>query len=146
MDWQVIILTLGASFITGAVSLIGNIIVSKSNLKKTLIENKEQSKKEYMRRRISIYDSILHRLAHIENNIDDKNVLEDTELERVWLEDYHYCSKDVNCDLHRFFKFYDRKDKNSIKINIENIREQIKKDMDEYYGIKENKKSSRNFF
>ena len=31
MDWQVIILTLGASLITGAVSLVGNIVISKSN-------------------------------------------------------------------------------------------------------------------
>ena len=99
-----------------------------------------------MRRRISIYDSILHVLANIENNLDDKNILEESELERVWLEDYHYCSKEVNSDLHHFLKFYDIKDKNSIKRNIKNIREQIKKDMDEYYGIKENKKSSRNFF
>ena len=34
MDWQVIILTLGASLISGVVSLVGNIVVSKSNLKK----------------------------------------------------------------------------------------------------------------
>jgi len=138
MDWQVIILTLGASLITGAVSLIGNIIVSKTNLKKTLIENQEQIKKDYLRRRILIYDSLLVRLVEIEGNLGNKKVLEKTELERIWLEDYHYCSKEVNRQLYLFLGSFDRKTDDVIKKGyIKKIREQIKMDLDNYYGIKE---------
>ncbi|MBQ2717973.1 MAG: hypothetical protein IJF75_05190 [Clostridia bacterium] len=138
MDWQVIILTLGASLITGAVSLIGNIIVSKTNLKKTLIDNQEQNKKDYLRRRISIYDAILVGLVEIESKLDNEKVLVESELERIWLEDYHYCSKEVNRQLHLFLGSFDRKTDSAIKkVYIKKIREQIKMDLDNYYGIKE---------
>ena len=146
MDWQVIILTLGASLITGAVSLIGNIIVSKSSLKNTLLENQEQSKKEYAKRRIAIYNTILHRLAYIETNEDDEEALDEFELERLWLEDYHYCSKEVNALLHSFFKLEDKSNRTILLIKIKKIRNQIKRDINDYYGIKEAKKSRKDFF
>ena len=143
MDWQTIILTLGASLITGAVSLIGNIIVSKSNLKKSFIENQEQSKKEYNKKRILIYDSILNNLALSEVYLDD-NKVDWSNLQRLWLKEYHYCSKEVNFLLHYFFKNNDKIEKDATKRMINRIRNQIKKDIDSYYGFKENKKS-KNF-
>ena len=116
MDWQVIILTLGASLITGAVSLIGNIVVTRANLKKTLLENREESKKE--------------------------DILKESKIEQAWLNYYPYCSKEMNHDLYMFTKYFDRKDKSHIDLSISHMREQIKDDLDEYYGVKD-KKSKR---
>ena len=59
MDWQVIILTLGASLITGIITLLGNIIVSKSNIKSVTVENEYKDKKEFIDKRIKSYDVIL---------------------------------------------------------------------------------------
>ena len=65
MDWQVIILTLGASLITGAISLIGNIVVTKANIKKTILENRELCKKEFMCKRMDAYNQILKNINYI---------------------------------------------------------------------------------
>lgn len=139
MDWQVIILTLGASLITGAVSLIGNIVVTKANLKRTLLENREESKKEFMKNRFEAYELILHNLNYLERNTDKENILKESEIEQVWLNHYPYCSKEMNHHLYMFTKYFDRKDKSHIDLSISHMREQIKKDLDEYYGVKDKK-------
>lgn len=59
MDWQVVILTLGASLITGIITIIGNIIVSRVSLKKTIVENQHADKKEFIDKRFKAYDKIL---------------------------------------------------------------------------------------
>lgn len=142
MDWQVIILTLGASLITGTVSLIGNIVVTKANLKKSMIEKQEESKKEFMKKRVEAYELILHNLNYLEQNIDNDNVLKESKIEQAWLNYYPYCSKEMNYALYMFTKSFDRKDKSHIISSISDLREQIKKDLDEYYGIKDKKLKS----
>ena len=139
MDWQVIILTLGASIITGAVSLAGNIIASRANVKKSQLEDKS----EYMHKRFQAYDSILKNLNYLECNISNKDVLKESKLEEKWLEHYHYCSKEVNMLLYLFIRYFNNKDIISVKNKTENIREQMKSDMDTYYGIKEKTKQDR---
>lgn len=135
MDWQVIILTLGASLITGAVSLVGNIIVTKLNLKKTMLENRESSKKEFMHKRMDAYNQILKNINYLEQNLDKENVLEESNIEQSWLNWYPYCSKELNYRLHMFIKYFGKKGKSEIVLSLSNIREQIKDDLDEYYGI-----------
>ena len=139
MDWQVIILTLGASLITGAVSLIGNIVVTKANLKKTLLENREESKKEFMKKRFEAYEQILHNLNYLEQNANKEDILKESKLEQTWLNYYPYCSKEINHDLYMFTKNFDRKNKSHINLSISHMREQIKEDLDEYYGVKDKK-------
>ncbi len=139
MDWQVIILTLGASIITGAVSLIGNIVATKANLKKTIIENREESKKEFMKKRFEAYELILHNLNYLEQNISTDNVLEKSKIEQAWLNNFHYCSKELSHKLYMFIKYFDRKDKTHIDLSISHMRDQIKEDLDEYYGITDKK-------
>lgn len=109
--------------------------MSKSNLKKALLETQEQNKKEYFQRRITIYDKILNRLAYIESNLDNKTALEESELKKIWLEKYHYCSSEVNNELNYFLRYYNEKPKETKKIIIKEIREQIKIDIDEYYDF-----------
>ncbi len=135
MDWQVIILTLGASLITGAVSLIGNIVVTKANLRKTLLENREESKKEFMYKRMDAYNQILKNINYLEQNLDKENVLEESKIEQAWLSWYPYCSKELNHRLYMFIKYFDKKEKSNIILSLSNMRKQIKYDLDEYYGI-----------
>lgn len=135
MDWQVIILTLGASLITGTISLIGNIIVTKANFKKTILENKELIKKEFMCKRMDAYNQILRNINYIEENLNDKEVLEESKIERAWLNWYPYCSKELNHILSIFIKSFDKKEKSNIVASLSNIRKQIKNDLDGYYCI-----------
>ncbi len=139
MDWQVIILTLGASLITGAVSLIGNIVISRANLKKTLLENREESKKEFMKKRFEAYEQILHNLNYLEQNADKEDILKESKIEQAWLNHYPYCSKEMNHELYMFTKYFDRKNRSHIDLSISHMREQIKNDLDEYYGVKDKK-------
>lgn len=133
MDWQVIVLTLGASLITGAVSLIGNIIISKSNIKKSQLENKS----EFMHLRIKAYNSILFNLNFLESKIKEKDILEKSNLESKWLNNYHYCSQNFNNLMSSFIRNFEGRDINSELSRMEKIRQQIKFDIDTYYGIKE---------
>ncbi len=135
MDWQVIILTLGASLITGAISLIGNIVVTKANLKKTILENRELCKKEFMCKRMDAYNQILKNINYIEENLNKENVLKESNIERAWLNWYPYCSKELNHRLCIFVKYFDKKENSNIVVSLSNIRKQIKYDLDEYYGI-----------
>lgn len=135
MDWQVIILTLGASLITGAISLIGNVVVTKANLKKTILENRELSKKEFMNKRMDAYNQILKNINYIEENINKEKVLEESNIERAWLNWYPYCSKKLNHKLYMFIKYFDQKEESVIVVNLSNMRKQIKNDLDVYYGI-----------
>lgn len=135
MDWQVIILTLGASLITGAVSLIGNIIISKSNIKKTLLENTTEARKEFMNKRCQAYDRILYCINYLEENKSEKNLLENSELESTWKADYPYCSKQLNQELYMLTKYFDKKNSLNFELKLRNIRNQIKKDLDNYYGV-----------
>ena len=135
MDWQVIILTLGASLITGAISLIGNIVVTKANIKKTILENRELCKKEFMCKRMDAYNQILKNINYIEENLNKENVLKESNIERAWLNWYPYCSKELNHRLYIFVKYFDKKENSNIVISLSNIRKQIKYDLDEYYGI-----------
>lgn len=137
MDWQIIILTLGASIITGAVSLIGNIIVTKANIKKTIIESKALLKQEFMSKRMDAYNKILNNINYLELYIKNEDVLEKSNLEKVWLNYYPYCSKKLNNSLYMLIKYFDTKNDYNNILRISNIRKQIKKDLDEYYGIKD---------
>lgn len=137
MDWQVIILTLGASLITGVVSLVGNIVVSKSNLKKTILESRETSKKEFMQKRIDSYNKILKKINYLELNINIGNILEKSFIEEEWLDCYPYCSKELNNRLHMLIKSFEKKEYSYKIASISNVRNQIKADLDEYYGIKD---------
>ena len=143
MDWQVIILTLGASLITGAVSLIGNIIITRANIKKSLLENNEKNKREFMHKRFQVYDDILKCLNYIELNIKDENVLEKSCLKNKWLESFQYCSKTLNSLLN---VLVDSLNKTNIQFNnnvksverwIKTIRLYMKTDLDACYGNKE---------
>lgn len=147
MDWQVIVLTLGASLITGAISLIGNILVSRSNLKKIKLENEEQNKKEHINRKVEAYSKILHQLAVIDvdinKDINNRTNLSDILLlEKCWLENYPNCSQEVNRNLSDLFRYFSKEDSSRIKLRIDNIRKQIKKDLDSLYGIKEESKDN----
>ena len=139
MDWQVIILTLGASLITGAVSLLGNIIVSKSNIKKSILENRELNKKDFFNKRLKIYDKILTHLKSIEIGIEKKEdinkILEECHLESFWKSNYHYCSTGFNERMRRFLHFFDGSHGTIMRITA--IRDQAKFDFDHYYGLKD---------
>ena len=140
MDWQVIILTLGASIITGAVSLLGSIISSRVNFKKLIFEKENENKREYMRNRLDIYGYILYKLNEIVEDISDNDEeydLTDSEIESKWLESFNYCSKEINRMMYWFVSHFDVKNKKSLMNNIDSIRRQVKKETDEYYGIKE---------
>lgn len=141
MDWQVIILTLGASLITGLVSLVGNILMTRSNIKKAILENQEQNKKEYMYKRLKAYEQILAKINYLEQNIEDKDALETSNIKQVWFNWYPYCSDELNSILHNFCSGFIEKDNRGKGLSLSRIREQIKTDLDEYYGIK--KKSRR---
>ena len=111
MDWQVIILTLGASLITGVVSLIGSILVTKSNIKKTILESQEQNKKEFMYKRMNAYKDILDKINWLEQNLDKKDALEESGINHVWHKWYPYCSNELNYSLHLFIRKFNEKDK-----------------------------------
>lgn len=49
--------------------------MTKSNLKKTMLENKEQNKKEFIHKRIDTYSQILKNINYIEQNIDKDDIL-----------------------------------------------------------------------
>ena len=141
MDWQVIILTLGASLITGAVSLIGNIIITRANIKKSIIENSEKNRSEFMHIRFQTYDEILKCINNIECNINKENILEKSELKTKWLGSYQYCSKTLNQLIRQLIISLEKiniyKNTKTAECWIERIRMYIKADLDSYYGNKE---------
>lgn len=140
MDWQVIILTLGASLITGVVTIIGNVIVSRISLKKTIVENEHNDKKEFIEKRFKAYDEILKCISSQSENkmIKDENFEEQKEkIDKVWRENYHYCSKQVNKDMYFVVKYFDFSF--NTKRRVESLSEEMKKDIDKFYGIKDKK-------
>ena len=137
MDWQIIVLTLGSALITGAVSIIGNIIVMRSNTRKSLLESNEQKTKEIMSKRLKVYDSILLYINYIEKYEDETKCREFcAKLHDCWLNNFSYLSKEVNHRLNSLTRVIEKEDK-FINFHINSLREQIKIETDEYYGIKE---------
>lgn len=141
MDWQVIILTLGASLITGAVSVIGNIIITRANIKKSIIENNEKNRSEFMHIRLQTYDEILKCINNIECNIKEEDILEKSALKTKWLGSYQYCSKTLNQLIRQLIISLEKiniyKNTKTAECWIERIRMYIKADLDSYYGNKE---------
>lgn len=137
MDWQIIVLTLGSALITGAVSIIGNIIAMRSNTRKSLLESNEQKTKEIMNKRLKVYDSILLYINYIENSEDETKYREFyAKLHDCWLNNFSYLSKDVNSRLNSLTHVIESENQYT-KFHISSLREQIKIETDEYYGIKE---------
>lgn len=141
MDWQVIILTLGASLITGIVTIVGNIIVSHYSLKKTLLENQYLNRKEFLDKRIKAYDDLLKCITEQSKTkmIKDDNFQDQKEkISEIWKENYHYCSKQVNRMMSNLIKYFDFS--NTSKIRIQRVSDEMKKDIDKFYGIKDKEK------
>ena len=138
MDWQVIILTLGAALITGLTSIVGNILVVRSNLRKSVLENKEQKEKEFMSTRINAYESILSILREINENLNEHDLANKcAQLESKWLSNYPYISININRRLHFLTEHLESKNTNNIKFDIRLIRDMVKQEIDEYYNIKD---------
>ena len=138
MDWQVIILTLGAALITGLTSFIGNILVVRSSIRKSAIENKEQKEKEFMSTRINAYVSILSILRDINESLSENELFDKcTQLENKWLVNYPYLSININRHLHILTKCIETKKTERLNFRIRDIREKIKEELDEYYNIKD---------
>jgi len=138
MDWQVIILTLGASLITGLVTIIGNVIVSRISLKKIIVENQHNDKKEFIERRFKAYDEILKCISSQSENKLIKDFDEQKEkIDKIWKENYHYCSKQINNDMYFLIKYFDFS--HSTKSRIKSLSEAMKSDIDRFYGVKDKK-------
>ncbi len=138
MDWQVIILTLGASLITGIITLLGNIIVSKSNIKSITVENEYKDKKEFIDKRIKSYDDILNCINHEFNNLtkeEKKSEEQKKNIDKIWRCNFHYCSKAVNKRMVLLIKYFDTSYRTKQRISV--LSEVMKKDIDRYYGIKD---------
>ena len=138
MDWQVVILTLGASLITGIITIIGNIIVSRASLKKTIVDNQHSDKKEFIDKRFKAYDKILTTItSQLETKIIKDDIFDEqkAKIEKVWRENYHYCSKQINRDIQLLIRFFDYSF--STKQRIKNLSDLMKKDIDSFYGIKD---------
>lgn len=136
MDWQVIILTLGAALITGLTSIVGNILVVRSNLRKSVLENKEQKEKEFMSTRISTYESILAILSDINENLTEDDLSDIyLQLQDKWLSNYIYISVNTNRRLHVLTVRMESKNVKDVSSEAKFIREKIKEEIDEYYNI-----------
>ena len=138
VDWQVIILTLGAALITGLTSVVGNILAVRSSIRKGVLENKEQKEKEFMSNRINAYSNILVILRDINESLSENELsVKCTQLENKWLVNYPYLSLKINRDLHILTECLETKNTNSLNFRIMNIREKIKEEIDEYYNIRD---------
>lgn len=138
MDWQVIILTLGAALITGLTSVIGNILVVRSSLRKSVLENKEQKEKEFMTMRISAYTSILVILRDLNENLSEHDLINKcTQLEDKWLVNYPYLSININRHLHILTEYIETQNIKDLEYRIRSIRKKIKEELDEYYNVKD---------
>lgn len=138
MNWQVIILTLGASLITGIISLLGNIIISKASIKRTLIKNEIKNKKQFIDKREKAYneiiDTIKAQLVDIEGKVkpyDEQKKL----IDNVWRTYYHYCGKSVNKNMVLLIEYFDNSFSSKQRIN--RLCQIMKKDIDRFYGIKD---------
>ena len=101
MDWQVIILTLGAALITGLTSVIGNILVVRSSLRKSVQESNEQKQKEFMAIRLKAYEDVLIILHDIDESNDEQELIQAClRLQNQWLDKFLYISKNLNHELH----------------------------------------------
>lgn len=138
MDWQVIILTLGAALITGLTSVIGNILVVRSSLRKSALETKEQKEKEFMTTRISAYTNILVILRDINESLNEADLANKcTQLENKWLVNYPYLSININRHLHILTECIETQKIKDLNYRIRNIRKKIKEELDEYYNVKD---------
>ena len=136
MDWQVVILTLGTALITGVTSIVVNILVVRSGLRKSVLENKEQKEKEFMTTRINAYASILVILRDLNEGIGGSELIDKhKQLEEKWLANYPYLSINVNRLLLILTDNMEAKDSKNLTGNIRVIREKIKEELDEYYNI-----------
>ncbi len=137
MDWQLIILTLGASFLTGAITIVSNIIISNANIKKAKLEKTVNSQMEYLSKVNNIYSEILDLLFYVETYLNQKNKEElhlyINKLDYYWKRNFNYCSKTLNNEIYCLIEDFE---KNTIQpYQIEYIRDLIKIDTNKLYGI-----------
>ena len=133
MTIESIILALGASFITGATSLLNTILMAKNNEKTILINSKSAIKQEFMQQKLICYKKILNCIFYIENNINNENAIKNSNIEQVWIDNYVYCTKIIS----KHIWIIVSGPKTNLMSYIKIIKDNIKREINEFFDIKE---------